>query len=101
MSLFDAKMQDVYEMRRVVELDPEELANTAGGREIRRSEWDKLFQVKARLNYTMAYLNSNGRNEEIFELGNRYNEAVYRWKQDIANSPEDSADIDFGKYFSI
>ena len=49
----------------------------------------------------MAYLNSNGRNEEIFELGNRYNEAVYRWKQDIANSPEDSADIDFGKYFSI
>jgi hypothetical protein len=49
----------------------------------------------------MAYLNSNGRNAEISEPGNRCNEALYRWKEDIANSPEDSADIDFGKYFSI
>lgn len=34
----------VNEMEQIAELlDPEELANTTGGREIRRSEWDKLF----------------------------------------------------------
>jgi hypothetical protein len=91
----------VYEMEKIVELSPEELENTAGGREIRRSEWDKVLQIKARLNYTMACLYSNGRNAEISGLGNRYNEALYRWKEDIANSPEDSADIDFSKYFRI
>ena len=58
----------VYEMEKIAELGPEELANTAGGREIRRSEWDKLFQIKARLNYTMSYLYSNGKNEEISNL---------------------------------
>ena len=91
----------VNEMEKSVELSPEELAYTAGGREIRRAEWDIVLQVKARLNYTMGYLNSNGRNAEIFELGNRYNEALGRWKEDIANSSEDSANIDFRRYFSI
>ena len=91
----------VNEMEQIVELSPEELAYTAGGREIRKSEWDIVLQVKAKLNYTMSYLNSTGRNAKISELGTRYNEALYRWKEDIANSPEDSADINFRKYFSI
>ena len=92
----------VNEMEQIAKLlDPEELANTTGGREIRRSEWDKLFQIKARLNYTMSYLYSNGKNEEISNLATRYNEAVARWKEDIANSPEGSPDINFGNYFSI
>ena len=60
-----------------------------------------FFQIKARLNYTMTYLNNNGKNEEISNLATRYNEAVSRWKEDIANSPEGSPDINFGKYFSI
>ena len=81
----------VNEMEQIAELlGPEELANTTGGREIRRSEWDKLFRIKGRLNYTMTYLNNNGRNEEISNLATRYNEAVARWKEDIANSPEGS-----------
>ena len=49
----------------------------------------------------MSYLYSNGKNEEISNLATRYNEAVSRWKEDIANSPEGSPDINFGNYFSI
>ena len=49
----------------------------------------------------MSYLYSNGKNEEISNLATRYNEAVSRWKEDIANSPEGSPDIRFNKYFPV
>lgn len=89
------------EMKKIEKLDLDELENIAGGREIRKSEWDNLLQVKARLNYTMADLNSSGKYDEIKKLSNRYQEAFYKWKKDVTSSSDESPDVDFRKYFRV
>ena len=89
------------EMKKVTELDPEEPETIAGGREPRRPEWDSVLQVKSKLNYPMDYLNRSGNYQEISKLGERCGEALTKWKQDIANSPEGSPDIRFNKYFPV
>ena len=49
----------------------------------------------------MADLNSSGKYDEIKKLSNRYQEAFYKWKQDVTSSSDESPDVDFRKYFRV
>ena len=79
-------------------LSAEELAMTAGGREIRSSEMKTVLERKANLNLEMSSLRSSGQHNEVWDLNKRYSEALNKWRNDIANASEDSGDINFSKY---
>ena len=83
------------------DLDFEELGNVAGGREIRNSEKRNAVELKSRLNMRNYELQTEYKFAEINKLNDRFTEALKKWREDIANAPEDGGDIYLTNYFSV
>ena len=80
------------------ELTLDDLNSIAGGRKRRQSELLDYSDVTKK---AFAILNTLNTEEEQTAYRIRYTEAKKRWQQDIANAPEDSADIYFSDYFKL
>ena len=84
-----------------LELDFEKLKNVAGGRALRESEKRNAVELKAFLNTRNYSLQLDKNYAEIQRLNNKFTEALSKWREDIANSPEDGGDIYLTNYFSV
>lgn len=88
---------EFYGAEGIQELTLDELDNIAGGRECRQSEMDDIRAVTKKVYEKFLSLDNNGK--QI--LLDRYSAAAAKWKDDIANAPEDGPDILFSDYFEI
>ncbi len=101
MSDNEKKTLGTDQVKEKLELDFAELENVAGGREMRNSEKRNALELKSRMYLRIYDLRSEQNYAEEKRLYDGLAEAMNKWKEDIANAPEDGGDIYLSNYFSV